>query len=137
EREPSFSPDGSQIVFSWDGEAQDNYDIYLKVVGPGAPLRLTTHPGRDFSPKWSPDGRTIAFVRVQPDEPTAVIVMPALGGGERTVARFRRTRIERVLDWSPDGKWLVAAASPDNGPPALQAISIESGETHPLTIVPK
>jgi hypothetical protein len=29
EREPSFSPDGSQVAFSWNGEEQDNYDISL------------------------------------------------------------------------------------------------------------
>ena len=62
ERQPSFSLDGSQIAFSWDGEKQDNFDIYVKVIGPGAPLRLTTHAGPDFSPAWSPDGRQIAFL---------------------------------------------------------------------------
>jgi eukaryotic-like serine/threonine-protein kinase len=30
ERSPSFSPDGVQVAFSWNGETQDNYDIYLK-----------------------------------------------------------------------------------------------------------
>src|SRR5262249_10284515 len=30
---PSFSPDGSQVAFSWDGEKQDNFDIYVKVIG--------------------------------------------------------------------------------------------------------
>ena len=33
ERSPSFSPDGNQVAFSWNGEKQDNYDIYVKQIG--------------------------------------------------------------------------------------------------------
>ena len=56
ERRPSFSPDGNQVAFSWDGENQDNRDIYVQLVGSGSPLRLTTNPARDSAPAWSPDG---------------------------------------------------------------------------------
>ena len=63
ERNPSFSPDGNQIAFAWDGGNGDNQDIYIKVVGAGVPLRLTTHPAADQKPAWSSDGRHIAFVR--------------------------------------------------------------------------
>src|SRR6185503_18322566 len=33
EREPTFSPDGNQVAFSWEGEKQDNSDIYIKMIG--------------------------------------------------------------------------------------------------------
>jgi WD40 repeat protein len=39
EAQPSFSPDGSQVAFSWSGEKQDNFDIYVKLIGPGTQLR--------------------------------------------------------------------------------------------------
>jgi Tol biopolymer transport system component len=46
---PSFSPDGNQVAFSWDGEKQDNPDIYVKLIGTGGPpLRLTTDPANDY-----------------------------------------------------------------------------------------
>lgn len=52
----------------------------------------------------------------------------------RTLARFGRTRRpDTLLDWSPDGKWLVVAGQTDNDPIRLHAISIESGEARPLT----
>jgi serine/threonine protein kinase len=41
---PSFSPDASQMAFSWNGKKQDNADIYVKLVDSGAPVRLTTNP---------------------------------------------------------------------------------------------
>ena len=84
ERHPSFSPDGSQIAFSWDGENGDNQDIYIKVIGAGAPLRLTTDPAEDRTPVWSPDGRYISFVRSS-DKESELLVIPALGGHERKV----------------------------------------------------
>ena len=53
---PAFSPDGKQVAFAWDGEQGDNFDIYVKLVDAGAPLRLTTNPAKEFAPAWSPDG---------------------------------------------------------------------------------
>ena len=63
EIQPSFSPDGNEVAFAWNGEKEDNFDIYRKLIGPGEPLRLTRDPADDLSPAWSPDARYIAFVR--------------------------------------------------------------------------
>ena len=56
EREPSLSPDGNQVAFSWNGEKGDNRDIYVKQIGGQTPLRLTQDPAEDNYPAWSPDG---------------------------------------------------------------------------------
>src|SRR5262249_59166862 len=71
---PTFSPDGNQVAFCWDGEKQDNTDIYVKLVGPGPPLRLTSNPAEDCRPAWSPDGRSIAFLRQLPAGRAAVLL---------------------------------------------------------------
>src|SRR4029078_4707708 len=64
EQHPSFSPDGKQIAFSWNGENGDNFDIYIKLVNSEVrPLRITSNPAEDIYPAWSPDGQQIAFVR--------------------------------------------------------------------------
>ena len=63
EYSPAFSPDGEQIAFSWNGENEDNFDLYIKLVGSAAVRRLTTHPDFDADPSWSPDGKQIAFIR--------------------------------------------------------------------------
>jgi len=61
---PSFSADGNQVAFVWNGPKQDNFDIYITLIGTENAVRLTTDPAADGSPAWSPDGRYIAFLRV-------------------------------------------------------------------------
>ena len=72
---------------------EDNRDIYVKLVGPGPPLRLTTDPaGTDSA--WSPDGRLIAFERFEAGI-VEVFVIPALGGAERMVATLDSASVFR------------------------------------------
>ncbi len=139
EWDPSFSPDGNQIAFSWNGERQDNHDIYVKLIGPGAPLRLTTDPAQDRGPSWSPDGRWIAFMRFFSNGASAVFVIPALGGPERRLAEVSGAPsfFMTWLAWTRDGKWLVVS---DEGrgqePGGLFLLSIETGERRRITSVP-
>jgi eukaryotic-like serine/threonine-protein kinase len=140
QREPTFSPDGSQLAFSWDGVKQDNRDIYIKLIGTGGPpLRLTTDPADDFSPAWSPDGRFIALLRGLPTGKAAVLVIPALGGPERKLAEILLSDnlIGPFLAWSPDGNWLVVSDRDSlKEPVALFLLSLESGEKRRLTTPP-
>ena len=66
ERWPTFSPDGDQVAFEWDGENSDNADIYIKMVGSSEVRRLTSDPAGDGAPSWSPDGQQIAYIRTDP-----------------------------------------------------------------------
>lgn len=113
----TFSPDGSQVAFVWDGPNQDNLDVYVRLVEGGQPLRLTNSPAPETGPVWSPDGRSIAFVRHERRR-SAVYLIPPIGGIERKVADVRlrgQDRTNRHLGWSPSGKTL--AITQQGGPP--------------------
>ena len=129
---PSFSPDGNQVAFSWNGEKQDNTDIYIKLIGSDNPRRLTDDPADDVSPAFSPNGASIGFFR-QIKERCAFVVIPSIGGPERIVAEildpsFGLPLVLPSFAWFPDGKWVVT-----NG---LALLSIETGETRSLTFLP-
>jgi Tol biopolymer transport system component/predicted Ser/Thr protein kinase len=128
---PSFSPDGNQVAFAWNGEKQDNFDIYVKLVGTGTPLRLTTDPASESNPAWSPDGRQIAFVRQQGDQASIYLISP-LGGSERKLTDFRLARLP-AISWSPDGKWLALAEREPQGTNGIFLIPVERGERRRLT----
>ena len=135
---PALSPDGSQVAFSWEGPREDNADIYVKLVGPGEPHRLTTDPAADLSAAWSPDGRQIAFLRCAGDgDRCAIYLIPALGGAERRLADIGLTAFHAAagrLAWTPDGAWLAAAGrfGPDD-PSEVWLLSPGTGERRRLT----
>src|SRR5437016_4760011 len=62
ENYPAFSPDGNHVAISWNGEKQDNWDVYVKMIGTATALRLTADAADDLYPAWSPDRRQIAFL---------------------------------------------------------------------------
>ena len=130
---PAFSWDGKQIAFVWYGEKDDNVDIYVKLIGEGSPLRLTTDPLPDSDPTWSPDGSHIAFIRFAPGERT-LITIPTLGGAER---RLFSSPDLRQPDWSPDGKHLAVADTDSPGDlTSIYLISPENGARQRLTQAP-
>ncbi len=138
EYEPALSPDGKQIAFSWDGEHKDNFDIYVRLVGGGAAIRLTTDPAPDHSPAWSPDGDRLAFLR-----DNAVYLVSALGGVERKLIQFPGGSIyvnityRSSLSWSPDGRFLTFSGTQDNSPPSIWIVSTESGEARRASALPR
>ncbi len=131
ENHPVFSPDGRQLAFTWRPDGSDNLDIYVKLIGAGEPLRLTTNPDADVFPSWSPDGRFIAWVRGF-GEFNEIYVMPALGGGERRVFKTRQA-VWSGLSWSRDGKQLaVADGQGDETRSSIFLIPVEGGQTETI-----
>ncbi len=115
---PTFSPDGSQLAFAWDGENNGaGYDLYVKVVGSDRPLRLTYRPSTWISAAWSPDGRSIAMSRSAGKDDSGIYLMLPTGGPERKlIARTALAWYGNELSWSPDGKRL-AYTDVDQDPP--------------------
>ncbi len=130
---PAFSPDGKQVAFAWNGEKEDNFDIYVKLVDAGTPLRLTSSPADEYAPAWSPDARYIAFCRDVSDH-TEIWMIPALGGAER---KLRESAGCDGLSWSSDGKYLAFMdKNAPREPYSIFLLSVETGDKQKLTSPP-
>ncbi len=132
---PTFSPDGKQVAFVWDGENKDNRDLYVKMAGSPTLLRLTSDPADDEFPAWSPDGRQIAFISTRGQ--TGIYLVSPLGGPERKLADLpANTR----PSWSADGKFLAVARSysepPAPGGGAVFLVPVEGGGQPRAILVP-
>ena len=143
EQYATFSPDSSQVAFEWNGPKRGNSDIYVKVVGDDQPpQRLTDHPVVDTSPRWSPDGRWIAFLRIHSNDLGELMVVSPLGGKERMVARTLPPRYPYLgtgpyLDWMPDGRSiLVADRDSEDDPFHIVRVAFDSGKKRILTAPP-
>jgi len=140
EGEPAFSPDGSMLVFSSEGEGGSNRDLYLKRRDGEEPIRLTTHPEIDTQPAWSPDGRQIAFLRRNQANwaMTMLVVLTYPGGSNSTADEKEIAAAGEGLDWSPDGKFFVTGvvsemdAKTDSGR-GLCLISVDGSEKRVIT----
>ena len=127
----SFSPDASQIAYTWDGGSGGNSNIYVKLLDGRASLRLTESAALDSSPAWSPDGRHIAFLRHQRG-PAGVYLVPPIGGPEHKIGDVRiprRSYVLRNLAWSPDAQHLALIEGGAPGEPGgIHLLTINSGE---------
>ncbi len=122
---------GDRIVFAAEG------DLWSAPVAGGLASRLTTHVGSEAFPKFSPDGRWLAFSG-QYQGNVDVYVMPASGGeprrltfhpGDDEVVAWRpdsRTIVFRSRRLSPNGDYQLFDVPIDGGHPQLVPIGIAS-----------
>ncbi|MBL8211387.1 MAG: serine/threonine-protein kinase [Bryobacterales bacterium] len=78
---PAISPDGKLLAFSSDRGELGNMDIWIRQMAGGSPIRLTSLPGAEVSPGFSPDGTAVCFLAGD----SAIYEVPALGGPPRPV----------------------------------------------------
>lgn len=118
-----WSPDGSAIAFvsnrTEDPDKNENTDIYVIDAHRDATMcQLTTWKGSDNSPRWSPDGKFIAYTRSVSDEDyhmydePVLCVVPATGGEPILLSR----KLDRPVfnpRWTRDGKNILALVASD------------------------
>ena len=106
--DPQWSPDGSRIAFVSDrtGHEYDggrNSDVWTIAATGGSLTKVSTAEGPDNQPRWSPDGRSIAFVTAAGDEaPPQIMIAPA-NGGTATSPYPSLDLLPTDLQWSNDG----------------------------------
>jgi dipeptidyl aminopeptidase/acylaminoacyl peptidase len=151
-----ISPDVRRTVFvvtSWD-RAADRFNADLWLTSTDffqAPTRLTFNPRRDDHPRWSPDGRRLAFLSERGDTTAQIYLMNMSGlGGEAQQLTTHKTPIQQFA-FSPDGRMIAFLADepakesdqPKTKPPIvldenyryaqLWLLSVEGGEVKQLT----
>ncbi len=137
---PTFSPDGSQIAFAWNGGAEggNQFDLYVKSLGSERQLRLTHQPAPWITPAWSPDGSSIAFVRDAEDGGPGIFVVPALGGSERSIVGHNvAVGLGYQISWSPDGRELAYSAYGPHGAAQVAIVELDSLKTRWVAPVPE
>lgn len=131
-----WTPDGRSLISAEaHGDQQDGLALMQWNLDSGEKrfLDYARAPGfDDLEPRYSPDGRWIAFRRgVAPY--SDLFVVPAAGGAARQVTQLS-ARI-RGYAWTSDSRTLILAANAE-GPYALYAVDISDGRLQPLGVAP-
>ena len=102
EQQPSISPDGGTVAFSWQG------DIWKVPAAGGRAVRLTVHPAIDANPHWTPDGKRIVFSSTRYGSQD-VFVMDADGSDLKRLTFDSGAEVPASI--SPDGKFVFGTTS--------------------------
>ena len=126
-----------KIAFMYGG------DLWLASSSGGTARRITSHPGRELFPKFSPDGKWLAFTG-QFDGNFNVYVMPSDGGqpkqltfyqGQAQQLNDRMGVLNQVIGWTPDGKSIVFLSRRDASNGWIKrpyTVSIDGGLPQPM-----
>jgi dipeptidyl aminopeptidase/acylaminoacyl peptidase len=113
-QDPQLSPDGSQVAFvmlkaEWRANRPIGHIYRINIDGTNQ-VQLTFGERGESSPRWSPDGRAIAFLaRRDTDANSQVYLLDTLGGEARRVTSHGTAPVS--FQWSPDGKSIYFTAA--------------------------
>jgi len=123
EADLQWSPDGSKIAFvsnqSEDPDRNSNSDIWIIDAKKGAnPIKFTSWLGADHSPQWSPDGKSIAYLRSTASDnyimyDQAILCVAPAAGGEATLLSKSLDRPVSSPKWSKRGDSIAVLVTDD------------------------
>jgi Tol biopolymer transport system component len=123
---PTWSPDGTKLVFVQDNGRAGSGDVYTITADGGSLKRLTTSSGWDGEPDWSPDGTRIAYHCRESQRDHICLIAPS--GGARTIitATLGLTNVHNP-SWSPDSTSIAFGANDASGGRAIYRMSRTGG----------
>ncbi|MCB0187687.1 MAG: S9 family peptidase [Caldilineaceae bacterium] len=118
-QDAQLSPDGTTVAYSLltvdTATDEEHSTIYVQRLSTGERRALTNGHAQDSAPRWSPDGKTIAFRSTRNGK--AQIFVIAVDGGEATAITTLPQGVADGPIWSPDGARLAFSAPPQQEPP--------------------
>jgi len=115
-----FTHDGQWVVYS--GQPENN--LWRSRVDGTERVELTFPPLEAAQPRWSPDGKQIAFMGGLPHKPGRIYLVSAQGGVAEAVIPSELVGGEPT--WSPDGRRLVFAQTLSSGAPAICFLDVQT-----------
>jgi Tol biopolymer transport system component len=127
----ALSPDEKHVAVSMRSQGLRDLDIYVLDVASGSPTRLTSDPGDDRSPAWSPDGLRIVFER-EADNVFSLRQVSLGGSSDESLADDGGRYMNP--SWSPDGRFIAFTRAGASGSSDVWLLPL-FGERRPYPVV--
>src|SRR5438874_50751 len=130
----AVSPDGQELAYTSNIDEVEatstNNEIFLVPMAGGTPKKISTSPGNDNTPVYSPDGhhivwRSMARARFEADKETLVIYQRQLGQSRKLAADWDRSVAS--FAWLPDSKTVILSAE-DRGESPLYSLALDGSQ---------
>ncbi|NVM04352.1 MAG: PD40 domain-containing protein, partial [Candidatus Helarchaeota archaeon] len=132
------SPDGKKILYTtnYTGKPDDRgkFDLWVLSLKDGKAVQLTKREGSEYSPKWSPDGKTVAFLAGEYPEitysQTDLFIVPSSGGKVKNITLDFDKSVSNT-EWSKDGKNILCNVA-EGFYTGIYKIDVKTGEAEPI-----
>jgi TolB protein len=126
--DPSFSPDGSQIVF--ESDRSGSQQLYVMSADGSNERRISFGPGGYAAPEWSPDGKQIAFTHRGPDG-RRIGIMDADGLNQKLITTGPT---DEGAGWAASSRELVFQRSDGTGQSGIYRVSLDGSAPRKMAI---
>ena len=133
----AWSPDGAEVA--WSAGVADNEDLFATDLTTGVTRKVTSLPGREAFPEYSPDGRYLAFVHLKEDGVLRVVDARASNVTDITQTRDLESiglNWTSTPQWSPESDGLLVCGGPNPNQPSRATFVPLSGQRQTVTYFP-
>jgi serine/threonine protein kinase len=128
---PAVSPDGKRIALTLQGST---FDVWVDDLERGTFTKVT-FGGDDYLPRWSPDGKMLAYSSSKSGQMQVYVKHGILQGEETTVTDGPDTKA--LWDWTPDGREIIFGRQNKDTGWDLYAVAVEGDhKARPLVVAP-
>jgi Tol biopolymer transport system component/serine/threonine protein kinase len=135
---PSLSPDATRVAFSWGPPNAQTIRIAVKTIGAEGVVELTDGTSDDIMPVWSPDGRSLAFLRSfrEPRQRSQICLVPSTGGPVRVLFEKETSTLRGLAWWEAGNALVFAIHQPADATFRLTALDLSTLAVRTLTQPP-
>ena len=130
----ALSPEGQRAALVISDPESGTDDVWIQDLNRDLRSRLTFGTLDEGSPVWSPDGRRIAFAEYARTGETEIKVVEVDGAGEPELILTSKQDVN-LVDWSPDGRWLLANTVPGDDPSQRDIIALPLDGGEPISVI--